>query len=189
MASLEAASIDAFGTLEDDLCRFRAPRSLVHAARCAKRDERRHARAMRSLAWRYGERAFASPRVEQVEPRALEAIAIENAVEGCVRETFGALVASWQSRKAGDPLVRAAMRRIARDEATHAALGWSVHDWVLTRLEPAARGRLHDAMRSALFDLERGMGEEPTADVVRDAGLPTSEQAARLLEALTRELA
>ena len=52
--------------------------------------------------------------------RELEAIAIENAVEGCVRESFGALLATWQAKTAGDARVRAAMKRIARDETRHA---------------------------------------------------------------------
>ena len=40
----------------------------------------------------------------------LAALAIENATEGCVRETFGALIAWWQAAAATDP----AVRRVAR---------------------------------------------------------------------------
>jgi hypothetical protein len=37
-------------------------------------------------------------------------------VEGCVGETFGALVGAWQARFARDPEVRVVMRPIAGDE-------------------------------------------------------------------------
>jgi hypothetical protein len=57
--------------------------------------------------------------------RSLEELAVENAVEGCVRETYGALTAIWQARTAKDPSVAAAVRRIARDETRHAALSWA----------------------------------------------------------------
>lgn len=51
----------------------------------------------RRLAARYGATA-PRPRVERAPVRSLEDIAVENAVEGCVRETFGALVGAWQAR-------------------------------------------------------------------------------------------
>ena len=60
------------------------------------------------------------PRVEALPTRALGVVAIENAVEGCVRETFGALIASWQAEHARDPGIKRLMRSIARDETRHA---------------------------------------------------------------------
>jgi hypothetical protein len=33
------------------------------------------------------------------QPRSLEAMCTQNAVEGCVRETFGALVTGWQAAR------------------------------------------------------------------------------------------
>lgn len=105
MAYLEAASVDAFVSLTHELEAHRAPTRLRAASRRAARDEVRHARVMRRLARRAGARV---PEV-QVEPspvRSLEEIAIENAIEGCVRETFGAAVAMIQSERAGDARVR-----------------------------------------------------------------------------------
>jgi len=57
---------------------------------------------------------------------ALVDVALENAVEGCVRETYGALIATRQAEAASDPVVRRAMRKIAADETAHAALSWDV---------------------------------------------------------------
>ena len=71
------------------------------------------------------------PRIEaQNTPVALEEIALENAVEGCVRETFGALLATLPGCDCDkDPAIRAAMARIARrrDSGTQRLLGeWQV---------------------------------------------------------------
>ena len=87
---------------------------------------------------------------EHVRPT--EAIAIENAIEGCLRETVGALVANGQAAFAVNPAIRAASRAIARDEAGHAALAFAVNRWVRGELSAdggpapghAARRRRHE---------------------------------------------
>ena len=89
LAHLEAASVIAFGRLADDLARHDAPLTLRRRARRAARDESRHARAASRLA----RDADAKPPPVRVPPhvdRSLEAIARENVVEGCVRETYAA---------------------------------------------------------------------------------------------------
>ena len=55
-----------------------------------------------------------------------ETVAVENAIEGCVRETYGALVSFWQARAAGDPKVREVYARIAEDELStrHSRGAW-----------------------------------------------------------------
>ena len=114
-AHLEAASIDAFEILAGELGAHRAPLALIRAARAATADERRHADAIGRLAVSRG----AVPPAVQVKPgpvRDIEAVARENAVEGCVRETYAALLACRQARAATDPAIRAAMDGIARDE-------------------------------------------------------------------------
>ena len=63
----------------------------------------------------------------------------ENAREGCVRETFGALIAMHQAERAGDPIIRRAMRRIAEEETRHAELAWEVASWSASN--PARRKR------------------------------------------------
>jgi len=93
------------------------------------------------------------PRIGALPVRGLEAIAVENAVEGCVRETFGAVLALWQSRAARDPMIRDAFGVIARDEARHAALAWAVDAWIATKIDADARARVAAARAVAAHEL------------------------------------
>jgi hypothetical protein len=74
-------SPDAAHTVD---ARRRAPKKLVRAAAHAAGDEVRHARATVALARRFGARPTAV-NVERSALRSIEAMALENAVEGCVR--------------------------------------------------------------------------------------------------------
>jgi hypothetical protein len=187
MAALEAASVVAFRVLARELSLHRAPRSLVNACRRAARDEVRHARATSALARAYGG-AAAPWAVERQAPRAIEAIALENAVEGCVRETFGALLAHWQAREARDPAVRAVMKRIARDETRHAALSWSIDAWARSRLDRAARGRLDGARADAVRALAVAGAPATRGHLAAAVGLPSPAQERALAASLERTL-
>jgi hypothetical protein len=182
-AALEDASVLAFRVLERELALHRAPRRLRRAAARAARDEERHARAMSALACRFGAvPCFA--RLEAPAPRALEAIAADNAVEGCVRETFGALVATWQAEHARDPRIRAVMRGIARDETRHAALAWRVARWSASGLDAAARRRVAKARRAAVDALEQQSDAPVDCEFMTLAGMPDRLQARALFDAL-----
>jgi hypothetical protein len=187
MAHLEDASVAAFLRLADELSAQGAPRALVTAARAAAGDEVRHARETGRLARRFGATAERA-RVERIAPRSLEAIAVENAAEGCVGETWGALVALHQARAAGDPLVRDALGRIADDEAGHAQLSWRIDAWARTRLDGAARRRVDEARRAAAAELGRSLDERPPAELRALAGLPDRAVARALHAELARTL-
>jgi hypothetical protein len=182
-AYLEAAAVDAFAILAAELHAHGAPASLKRAARRAKADEVRHARDVGRLARSYGATVRA-PFVGPPEVRPLSQVAVENAVEGCVRETFGALIAAWQAQHARDPRVRASMQRIARDEARHAALGWRIFDWANERLPDEDRLRVEQAMMLAVSDLEAAARTKPDGDVVRALGIPPASTASALATAL-----
>jgi hypothetical protein len=186
-AQLEGASVVAFRRLRRELRAHGAPRRLLRSASRAARDERRHARRVGALARRCGEQAE-TPEVSQYGVRSLQELAIENAVEGCVRETFGALVATWQASHARDAGVRATMRDIARDETRHAALAWDVAQWAERRLPLAERERVTEARARALRDLKAQADIEPARELVEALGLPTAAQAARLIDAMVRAL-
>jgi len=186
VAYLEAASIDAFRVLRAELRAHRAPKRLLRAASRAKRDEVRHARATRALARRYGGVA-APPNVQPMRTRSLEEIAVENAIEGCVRETFGALVATYRATNAKDEVVRAEMRRIARDETRHAALAWAIARWIRPRLDAAARERVDAAQSRAVDGLRNEIGAVD-AEVVRQTGSPDADRAIALLDAVANRL-
>jgi hypothetical protein len=184
MAWLEAASVPAFERLERELECLGAPKRLRDASRRAARDEVRHARAMRAHATRAGAVVPAAEVDPVREARALEEIAIENAVEGCVRETFGAAVAALQAARAGDVSLRRTMRVIARDEARHAELAWEIAAWADERLDHAARARVREARARAIADLTREMASGPDPDTVAALGVPTAAEAQAMLESL-----
>jgi hypothetical protein len=182
-ALLEAASVPAFHTLARELRQAGAPRALVESARRCARDEIRHARVMARLARARGCEPL-RPTVIDTPPRSLVEVAIENEREGCVRETFGALVATWQAAHARQRGLAAVMSRIATDETRHAALAWTVASWLGGRIGVRGRRRVAEARREAIEDLKTGLASRPNAALVRDAGLPTYRTALTLREQL-----
>lgn len=185
-AALEAAAVDAFVILRGELAALGAPRALVRACGRAAREEVAHARLVGELSlsrrgpdvpWSRGAR----------KRRSLEAIAIENAVEGCVRETWAALCAHVQAAEAEEPDVRTAMARIAEDETRHAALAHQVDAWARARLRPAARRRVDAARKREIARLVRSCAAvEP--ELSRAAGIPAGPRARVLAGALFRAL-
>ena len=187
VAQLEAAAVPAFDQLAGDLRRHGAPRPMIAAALRARRDEVRHARVTRRLAARYGTRVIA-PRIESSARADFEAVAADNLVEGCVRETFGALVAHLQARRAADPVLRRALGTIAADETRHAALSWSMHEWARARMPVAARRRLARHGAQAVQRLSHELtGAHPEA-VYRLAGMPRPDEAKALFGRLHARL-
>ncbi|MCA9624228.1 MAG: ferritin-like domain-containing protein [Myxococcales bacterium] len=184
---LEQAAVHAFEELRRELLHHGAPEALVSRARRAAREEVRHVRLMGRLARRF---AGTPPRAQVTHrpPRALEDLALHNAVEGCVRETFGALLGLWQAQAAADPEVRHAMREVAADETGHAALSWDIHHWAMDQLGSAARRRVEEAQRRALDALCEP--EEPMPEALqREAGLPGSEVQVALAQRFRAALA
>ena len=175
MAHLEAASVLAFEQLVARLEAWQAPAELVERCRQAADDERNHARWMTALARSVG--ASVPPvRCETVEATPY-AEALHNAVEGCVNETFAALLMLHRARVARDPLLRSLFERIAADEAGHAQLAWDLHTWLRTQLSPeqartvdAARARalaLLPARASAIASCEPGMSTHDARALAR----------------------
>lgn len=187
-AWLEAASVDAFRCLRRELREHGAPRRLLRAASRSARDERRHARSSTALARRFG---VVVPPVqrEQVPTRGIEALALENAVEGCVRETWGALVALRQAARASEPALRATMARIAHDEVRHAELAFRIDAWLCRRLSAEQRARVRQARAAAVARLAHDVQQQlPRAERQR-LGLPGAPEALQMLSELDRTLA
>lgn len=186
MAYLEAASVPAFAILARDLAAHGAPRPLLERIERARKDEIRHARLMRRAAKRFGVMPPV-PRVGAVAPRSLRAIAEENAVEGCVRETFGALIATYQARHAVDPELAALFTSIARDETEHAELSWDLAAWLDGELSAEDREAVDSARRHAIAELGAGLRDSQIPD--REvAGVPDSATSRALLRALESTL-
>jgi hypothetical protein len=188
LAHEEDASIVAFDILQAELRAHGAPGWIVRAAGRARRDEVRHARVMTSLAASRGGRA---PRARVRRGRArrsLVAIAIENSTEGCVRETYGALLAKWQSLHATDGEIARAFATIAADEARHAALSWAVARWIDARLDARARARVQRARARAVERLEHTLACVD-ASRLKELGLPDAQRSRVLLRTLAQKLA
>jgi hypothetical protein len=158
MAYLEAVSVHAFERLERELHAHGAPPSLLRDARRARRDEVRHTAMTARLARSRG----ASPRLPEAPVRSaagaarpLFDIALENAVEGCVRETYGAVAGLVEAETSRDASLQRAMKQIAADECRHAELAWEVHAWVMPRLTTDERRRVESAMRAAVAEIAR----------------------------------
>jgi hypothetical protein len=187
MAHMEAASVPAFALIGRELAQHGAPHALrVQAAR-AQRDEQRHARLAAHLALRFGARP-SLPSVRPERLRTLDALALDNAVEGCIHETYAALEASHQARHARDPEIARTLTGIAADETRHAALSWQIHAWALPRLSQRAQRRILAAQRRAA----RRLGERVTREVDEAlcslAGLPDAATARALYASVDHAL-
>lgn len=186
-AHLEAASVFAFGDLARELAAHGAPAGLVHAAWRARAEEIRHARITARLARRFGA-APVRPVVGEPAVRSLFAVALDNATEGCVRETFGAVVAQAQAHRARRAFVRRAMREIAADELRHAHFSWALDRWVRGRLSASEGRRLDEAQRAAAAHLRRETEDAWSREVVAEAGVPDAETGLRLLRPVAARL-
>jgi hypothetical protein len=174
-AALEAASVPAFHILRAELHAHGAPAALIAACGRAAEDEARHVRLMERLARRYG--ALSAPVAVAARPvRMLAEIAVENAVEGGVRERFAAWQALLQAQTARDPEVRRAFAIIAPEEQEHAALSDEVHAWAGARLTTTERRRVAEAQALAQWQLAASL-DEPPAALRTQLGLPDATRA------------
>ena len=184
-AHLERASVVAFRELAQWLAGQGAPPGLVDRCRAAADDEVEHANAIAALAAREG--AEVPPCTSDPAPDDLFAVALHNAVEGCVSEAFGALVAAYQAGHAGDPRLRELLRTIAGDELRHAQLAWDLHAWLWPQLTAPQQDRLAAAQALALAQLPaRALAGALAAP--SGFGWPTPGQAAALAERFARRI-
>ncbi|RYZ38952.1 MAG: ferritin-like domain-containing protein [Myxococcaceae bacterium] len=186
-AHLEAASVHAFLRLREELALHGADAGLQDAARRSAVDEVMHTDVTGRIARRFGATPQ-RPVVAALPLRPLLDVALDNAVEGCVRETYGALVAHHQALHAQDSEVREAMVRIAEDETRHAGLSWDIDQWARPRLSSQERDALREAQRQAVAVLRAEVAVPLDAGLVTAAGLPTPEVALCLLDTLEQEL-
>lgn len=194
MAALEASAVVAFERLARELLWLGAPSELVARAQSGRDDEARHVHQMATLAQGFGAEACGEERLtvaaaEMLElaalpPRSALDIALENAREGCVRETYGALVATHQAQHAADARVADTLGQVARDETRHAAFSWDLAAWLTTQLsaEDRALVALERAWAVARFGAEHDTGLG--ADARRNAGLPDAETSRALFSGL-----
>jgi hypothetical protein len=163
-----------------------APPLLVARVRRAAADESRHARLFAELA---AARGASVPAVKlDDETPSLFDLALENAREGCVRETYGALVALHQSQYARGQDLRDAFASIADDEIAHAALSWELARFFDARLSGRERAQVGAARAEAM----RGLRDAATRDhdpIDARLGMPAPAVSRAMFDALFAQVA
>ena len=178
----EAGSVLAFRQLVRELKHHGAPQALIDAARAAAGDEVRHTRMVRRLALQRG--GTPDPVIARPTPaRDLLTVALENAVEGCVHETFAAARAGWQARHAADRDVRQVSAVLAQDEARHADLAAMVHAWACSVL-PSEQAEAVEAARQEAWAHLADAPPAATPATAAVLGLPDAPTHHRLVQAL-----
>ncbi|MCB9638848.1 MAG: ferritin-like domain-containing protein [Myxococcales bacterium] len=187
MAAMETAAVTAFRYLVRELEAYQAPASLIESAQQAIEEEIQHAHLAGLLAQAYG----AETPVLEIEPfrlRPLAEIALENATEGCVNETFAAACGMWQQEHAELDAFRAVVGRIVEEESRHAALSWAIHAWAHPQLTSEEQAHCRQAQKAAVEALEQNFLEEAPPHVRLAVGLPNHDDAAQIFKQLREQL-
>ena len=181
--------MESFRLLAQDLQLLGAPQALIERARSAAADEVVHTNLMNHLAAAHGGVSRAVP-FRPVPQRSLFELALENAEEGCTKETFAALVALHQASYATDHEVASCMKRIAQDELRHGQLAWDLHQWFLSQLPSLEAEQLEQAMLRSLQNLSTVPFRNPMNEQdSRRLGLPSKAMLPRLASRLAQVLA
>ncbi len=170
MAHLEAASVLAFEELAAWLDAHQAPASLVQRCRAAADDERHHTRWLTRLAQERGVAVPVPTATGGRDASPLE-VAIHNAVEGCVHESFAALMAAVRAQRAADPRLRGVFAKITADEIRHGQLAWDLHAWLRGLLTEGETRAVDAAQRRALDALPGRARAQSSAPLAELGGL------------------
>jgi len=108
----------------------------------------------------------------------------ENAIEGCIRDTFGALVATYQAEHAADDQIKRAMGVIAQDETTLEALGWRIAQWAEEKLSAEERAEVRALQQAELRRMACSLAKEEAP--IAAAGLPGRNESLRLLSGFSK---
>jgi hypothetical protein len=171
-ARMEHASIASFARFTLDLLALGAPADLVEASHHAGLDEIAHARTCFALASRYAGEAIGPdvlPAFGATTRPSLVDAAVAAVKEGCVGETLAALIAAEQLTVARDDAARAALSRIAEDEARHAELAYRFVAWACEIGGAPARRAVADAFVAELEDEARRPRPREDASAHREA--------------------
>ena len=155
-AQKEHASVPAFSRVSWMLAAVGAPADLLEWSHRAALEEIAHTRLCFALAAGYGGRSHTvEPMPEllvggfELKGDALVVLATESLGDGCQLEDFNADIAAECARVCEQPVTRAVLERIAREERSHADFSWAVITWLLER----AGGTVRPALQHALARL------------------------------------
>ena len=156
-AQKEHASVPAFSRVSWLLAAAGAPADLLTWAHRAAMEEIEHTQACFALAAGYaGHSRTVEPMPDLLlggfdarqDPRVL--LAVESLADGCQLEDFNADVAAACAAACAEPVTRAVLERIAREERSHAEFSWAVLDWAL-----ASHPEVAASVDAALAELHR----------------------------------
>lgn len=149
----EHASIAAFSRFAMLAMAVGAPPEIVAGAQRDALDEVRHARGCFAFAARYSS-VTRGPGALSLEGALrtldLASLAALTVHEGCVGETLGVVVATEQHARATDPVVRAFLDRLVRDEQRHAEHAWAFVRWALSTGDDDVRNAVLRAFDEAI---------------------------------------
>ena len=160
---MEHASVAAFARFALQLLSMGAPPELVEQTNAAMSDETAHATMAFALASAYGGEPVGPG------PLSIDGSFDENGDrhvlatvlrEGCVGETVAALEATEAAAHAVDPVVRAALEKIADDERRHAELAWRFVRWALEGADAELRGLVADEIADVLAEQPHGGADD-----------------------------
>ncbi len=182
-AQAEHASVASFARLVLQLLALGAPPELVARATAAMQDEIGHAAdafgVVRMLGG--GERGPGPLPVAgamSAQPTLAEVL-LETLVEGAINETLAASEAAEAQVGCELPAVTTVLQRVAREEGEHAALGWAILQWGLSK-EPELGPVLDAAFADARARALRARGAEPPGLSLASVGLLDAERQARV---------
>ena len=183
MTAMETAAITAFYNLSLELEAYDAPSELITRARQAVLEETRHSEMAALLAASF-DAEIPEVSIDDFCLRSLYEIALENAVEGCVNETFAAACGLWQSEYAQLDVFRKVIAHITEEEMGHAALSWEIHQWVMPQLSEIQQEQILVAQAEAVDSLVSDFNQESNPMLQQAFGLPTKDDVARLFAQL-----
>ncbi|HKO47006.1 MAG TPA: ferritin-like domain-containing protein [Polyangiaceae bacterium] len=145
----EHASVAAFARLSLQLMALGAPNALLRDVHQAALEEVDHAERCWEFARLFGGAEITpGPFPFQTAPSTcigLAELAAAAVREGCLAETLGAHVLGVAAERAPEPAVRAALLRMAEEEARHAVLSFRIVAWALRSGDAEVRASIHAA--------------------------------------------
>jgi hypothetical protein len=187
-AYLEASSAMAFARLGSELDAHEAPRALIDRCGIAQESELKHARSFGLLASELGSEPTRPQMLHGRHVRPLVDIALKNAVEGLVRQMYGATVARFRARTASDPKIQRVMAEVAEDEQENAQLAFDLGIWLQTAIDPIEGVWVENAMRHAAVSLVREIDVEVASELCDRAGVPTRRDALAIWSGLSHRV-
>jgi hypothetical protein len=172
----EASSVAAFLQLRSELDLHNAPKELLERCSVAANEEVHHARMMAKMAKDCGNEL---PTLDfgELPHRSLFDLVLDNAIEGCIFESYSALKAHFQAQNAIDSGIRAIMKVIATDETKHAQLAWDIHQYLMSLLSSTEQQQIRIAQQQALKQLITQAGQENSQSCASEFGYPPSKLA------------